>query len=343
MFCENCGSQIPEGSKFCISCGASVPELNPVKDVRDMFEEAPDTMPVEQKKRSHNVVIGLAALMVLIFVAVIVYKIFTPGGNLRKLVNAAKTTVASGFEFNISVKEEDRQIKYNGFLSVNEEDSEIQFQYEKESSNSSTVRTYAYLLDDKYIGQATVRKPEGSDEYRGSGYKTKHKVEMKAAMDLVMSLKKKDIAKVNYEKLIKNIDDDVYDLVEDYIEPKDIGKAINKVIKTLEKDDSLEIEKSGNTYTVKVDTVKAIKAASGALEDYVDKDVIKALKELSNDIKDSDDEGLDKIKVEIELEKKYISEIQFKLGDISYKISISDYGTDKSIKKEITEFMEEEE
>ena len=55
MFCENCGSQIPEGSKFCISCGASVPELNPVKDVRDMFEEAPDTMPVEQKKRSHNV------------------------------------------------------------------------------------------------------------------------------------------------------------------------------------------------------------------------------------------------------------------------------------------------
>lgn len=343
MFCENCGAQIPDGMKFCTECGTPVSEREPVEDVRDVFAEAPEAMPAEQKKRSKSAVVVIAALAVVIFVAVLLVKLIMPSGNVRKLVNAAKTTFASGAEFKMTVEfddgDDEDNTEYKGFLSYDEKGQKINFQYTEDRKGSTYLRTYAYQLDKDEIGYVYVREGKEDDRYGSSGNRVETDIDPKTLFKLVKELKKKDIAKVNYAKLIKDSSDDVYDELEDIIDPKKIGKAINKALKTLEKDESVEITKSGKKYTVKVNSAKAVKAVCKSLDGLVDDDVLDFFEDVADELKD--DDNFKKIKVDIELDGKYIKTIKTKIDGADIKVTFSDYGTDKSIKKDYTKLMKE--
>ena len=44
MFCPNCGSKVPDGSKFCPSCGAPLPENDTVKADENKQENLGDKL-----------------------------------------------------------------------------------------------------------------------------------------------------------------------------------------------------------------------------------------------------------------------------------------------------------
>ena len=51
MFCNNCGKQIPDGSKFCIYCGAKMPEYRPVTPAAPKTPTGPTTATAGQVRQ----------------------------------------------------------------------------------------------------------------------------------------------------------------------------------------------------------------------------------------------------------------------------------------------------
>ncbi len=67
MFCNNCGSQIPDGTKFCNNCGASQEVSQPVQTVQ--------TAPVQQQtvtaKKNNTLLIAVVAAIAVVAIAVV--------------------------------------------------------------------------------------------------------------------------------------------------------------------------------------------------------------------------------------------------------------------------------
>ena len=45
MFCENCGANVPDDSKFCIECGITFPEAAPAEPVQQPVQQPVQTAP----------------------------------------------------------------------------------------------------------------------------------------------------------------------------------------------------------------------------------------------------------------------------------------------------------
>jgi len=55
MFCEQCGKEIPENSKFCAGCGAAVELAEPVAQVVEPeSKQAPAAEPIEQPPKAQQ-------------------------------------------------------------------------------------------------------------------------------------------------------------------------------------------------------------------------------------------------------------------------------------------------
>lgn len=75
MYCENCGVKIPENETFCPECGKELSKPGPIEGTRDVFEDAPEVLPEKDKARQMSAVRMIAYMAVLIFIAVIIYKL----------------------------------------------------------------------------------------------------------------------------------------------------------------------------------------------------------------------------------------------------------------------------
>ena len=73
MFCNNCGAQFPDGSKFCIRCGATIPnESVPKEFAADSRTAMPPTPPVppapqkQPKKKANPILIVVIVVLALV-------------------------------------------------------------------------------------------------------------------------------------------------------------------------------------------------------------------------------------------------------------------------------------
>ena len=105
MFCENCGSKIDENSKFCPTCGSEIDidETNGIStDVSENDVSAGEGfVPVDVKLKRKNylpfVIIGIAVLIVGVFVVLLVFKIIPENKSFDEASVAAtlrETTIS---------------------------------------------------------------------------------------------------------------------------------------------------------------------------------------------------------------------------------------------------------
>ena len=112
MFCNNCGNQIPDGTKFCNNCGASQEVAQPV--------QAAPVVPVQQEasapKKNNTLLIAIvAAIAVVAIAAVAIFALSgkdnggNSGGNDLPVTNNSQSedADASGDEDTSSVIESD--------------------------------------------------------------------------------------------------------------------------------------------------------------------------------------------------------------------------------------------
>ncbi|MBQ9935456.1 MAG: zinc ribbon domain-containing protein [Lachnospiraceae bacterium] len=71
MVCQNCGTQLPDGTPMCPTCGAQLMAQQPYMDPNQMFNQAPvASAPV--KKNNTGMIIGIVVAIVAIVAIVLV-------------------------------------------------------------------------------------------------------------------------------------------------------------------------------------------------------------------------------------------------------------------------------
>lgn len=78
MVCQNCGTQLPDGTPACPTCGAQL-AAQPYMDPNQMFNQAPVVTPV--KKNNTGMIIGIVAAIVAIVAIVLVAGNLLGGGK----------------------------------------------------------------------------------------------------------------------------------------------------------------------------------------------------------------------------------------------------------------------
>lgn len=90
MFCQKCGKEIKEGTKFCENCGAAVFGTMNQNSTTNMVETAVNTAKPKPKKK-RRLIIGIVAIILIVAVFA------TMGGGDNKYVKLVKTTVPDGY------------------------------------------------------------------------------------------------------------------------------------------------------------------------------------------------------------------------------------------------------
>lgn len=91
MFCSECGSKIPDNSRFCPECGAQLPELlSKAKSQNGQSADGDRVLTPEEKQKikKRNIIIlaALGAVFVVCIIVLIVSLSITPTVNLNKYV-----------------------------------------------------------------------------------------------------------------------------------------------------------------------------------------------------------------------------------------------------------------
>jgi len=79
MVCQNCGTQLPDGTPACPACGAQFYAQQPYMDPNQMFNQAPVATPV--KKSNTGMIIGIIAAVAAVIAIVIIAIKFLGGGS----------------------------------------------------------------------------------------------------------------------------------------------------------------------------------------------------------------------------------------------------------------------
>lgn len=101
MVCQNCGTQLPDGTPMCPTCGAQLMAQQPYMDPNQMFNQAPvASAPV--KKNNTGMIIGIVVAIVAIVAIVLVAGNLLGGG---KYDGTYKLTECSSMGMTFTVEE----------------------------------------------------------------------------------------------------------------------------------------------------------------------------------------------------------------------------------------------
>lgn len=349
MYCDNCGKELPDDSDFCTECGTRLtksPNFADETDMFDMSDASLENVPKESRKKSTVIVGVIAVLVFALLIITVLVKLLKGDGPASKLVHGAQKTVFSeGAEFTIKISSEDETAKIKGFYTIDSKDENavLYCKYEDEDG----IEECAWIIDNGRLGFYDYVEKRDSTE--ASNEKIPKSVDTELIFQLVAELGKKDIEKLDFEEYLDELD--LLDTVEDYIEPKDIDKAVAAVLKALDKnaEDCLGVEKDGKTYTYKIDIYDTLMVCLDAVEKYAaDED---EFEDLRDEIEDNKKyiKGLPDIEFEVTYDGKYISEIKFSsnsffmTGDVTItfeNVGKCDETLDKGIRKAISEAEE---
>lgn len=347
MICESCGTALPDETNLCPNCGAILTKSPNHVDETDMFDmsnESLDKVPKESRNKSTAIVGVVAILVVAVLVIAIVMKIVNKDGASSKLVHGAvKSVTSSGAEFKITAKEDGDKVTVKGFYTIDHEDNELVF-YVSLVDEDDDKTELAYKLDEKsyYAYRSYYDYWYEEDVERCYKYKIPSKVDTELVFKLLGELSKKNIEKIDWEYYLDEFD--LIDEIEDYIEPKDINKAMAAVLKALDKNakDCLGYKKDGDTYSYKIDVYDTLMVALDAVEKYAaDEDDFEDLKDAVKDSKRYI-KKIGDIEFKVVYDGKYISEIEFEFGDIEIELTLENVGEcDETLSKKIEKAMSE--
>ena len=87
MFCENCGTQLQEGTRFCTKCGQPVMQNIPTYEIVDT--QGQQTSVRSNRKLLTGIVIAMSAIVVVLVVVIVSLLVLTK----KQEVEMARTTV----------------------------------------------------------------------------------------------------------------------------------------------------------------------------------------------------------------------------------------------------------
>ena len=106
MFCNNCGTQLPDGSKFCQNCGSTLPSFSPMPSSAPQSNSAPPVQPTPPQtptpkgKKNTGIIIGIVAAVVVIGIIIAVAlaggKSENDNSDNDKETTPSSSTVADG-------------------------------------------------------------------------------------------------------------------------------------------------------------------------------------------------------------------------------------------------------
>ena len=321
MFCEKCGNEIPNDAVTCPSCGAATGVTG--SDATTVSLDAP-------KKNNLLPIIAIAGggVLVLIILVVLAVVVFGGNGKVSGTVDDLQATIGSkGAEFEFSMEGEGfDDSKLEGWYTLNTSKQEVSSEFEVSGMEMFfAVREGEYGVYSEYAGQEMVKSGDVEDVVD---------VDPEFLFDTIKDLGSKDITKLDYEAIIEELE---LEDVEDYIEPKDMGKAVGAVLKALDKnaEDCMGYEKKGDTITYDIEVYDTLVVAVEALEKYfVDEDDYEDLVDALDDSK-SYLKKMENIEIEIVKDGKYISEITIESGkEAKIKLKLSEVN---KVKEEIDE------
>ncbi len=323
MFCDKCGAELPDSADFCTECGAKLaksPNFVDETDMFDMSDSSLEKVPKESRKRS-SVVVGIAAVIVfLVLVVAVVMKIINRDGAASKLVHGIQRTVlSSGAEFEIRLKADGESQKAKGSYGIDGKEGLMVYSLDMNDTDYVIAIEdgdfYLYVANDNYDEPLAANKGDLDD------------FDSELFFDLVSDLGKKDLEKVNWEKYLEEFDLDRE--IDDYIEPKDIGPAINDVLKALDKnaEDCLGMSRDGDTYSFDIDLHDTVEVILDAVEKYAaDEDDFDDLRDEFEDYSEEAEDELGNIEFEVVFDGKYISSISFEADEVKAEISFENIG-----------------
>ncbi len=118
MVCQNCGTQLPDGTPACPTCGAQLMAQQPYMDPNQaLFNQAPVATPV--KKNNTGMIIGIVAAIVAV-IAIVIVAIKLIGGGSSEYDGTYKFTkgYAMGIEVTVEQMEAASGTSYDMTLTV---------------------------------------------------------------------------------------------------------------------------------------------------------------------------------------------------------------------------------
>ena len=113
MVCQNCGTQLPDGTPSCPTCGAQLGA--PYMDPNQMFNQAPVAAPA--KKSNTGMIIGIVVAVVAV-IAIVLVAVSLLGGSEYDGKYKLTTCTYMGQEFSISDMEAMMGESYDMTLTV---------------------------------------------------------------------------------------------------------------------------------------------------------------------------------------------------------------------------------
>ncbi len=104
MVCQNCGTQLPDGTPMCPTCGAQLMAQQPYMDPNQMFNQAP-VAAAPAKKSNTGMIIGIVAAIVAIVAIVLVAGKLLGGSGGGKYNGTYKLTECTSMGMTFTVEE----------------------------------------------------------------------------------------------------------------------------------------------------------------------------------------------------------------------------------------------
>ncbi|MBR3833000.1 MAG: zinc ribbon domain-containing protein [Lachnospiraceae bacterium] len=102
MVCQNCGTQLPDGTPACPTCGAQLAAQQPYMDPNQMFNQAPAAAPA--KKNNTGMIIGIVVAVVAV-IAIILVAVNLLGGSEYDGKYKLTSCASMGMEFTVEQME----------------------------------------------------------------------------------------------------------------------------------------------------------------------------------------------------------------------------------------------
>lgn len=352
MWCNKCGKIIAADSEYCEECFAIISANNSCSEVSggsdisgskhndesetDASEKASSQKKlykaeIREKIRKNKFVIwsGIAAIALAGLVLLILK--LSEEEPVNKLLSSSIRTIAAGADYTFKTN----GTKTSGFYNVDIKDKNI------EAYAEFSVYEFAFLMEGSklnyYYSYPEFFDSDGLNSKRiNSTGITDFGVDEDALYRFLDEASDKSFDELDFEYYIRELK--LLDEIEEYIEPEKINDAAVEVIETLSKnaEDSMGYYEEDDCCYYDIDVYETLEICLEAVEKYmVNKEAYEKLAE-KLDSHAIELKNIPNIKMEIEYNKKYISEIEIEYDKTQYIISFENIGKcEQELEKDI--------
>lgn len=232
MFCHKCGYQLPDDARFCQKCGTRVLHMGTDEVVKPSSLPAnniPSDNAPKKKSRKLPIVLGVAGLVVFIFIIAVLFSGLHDNNNYDSMIELTKTFTSEA---------DDISFRYPKAWSIGNNDNEsivvqlgnldiYSFIYVWKFTEMPTVADNLYDMDDRYFIENFVT--ENYDDVESSSIVNLSGV---YAREIYYSAPDSNVGTVYYRTYFYTIDSVMYriDLVKKENNPIDVDTVFDAIM-----------------------------------------------------------------------------------------------------------------